>query len=218
MVEKILQSFKLPGCKPIIIPIVGRKRENELNGVSKATQDCRVTFEFQCGCEIYTQLFGWSCGLSRENIGNPMTNFFPASATHASELCIIIQVSNLFPKLEQAMNSGSIFPRIIIRKFGWILGQDGSTLDGYEENPTGTPLETIVFFTCFITYIQQVLDYIVLRIRYCQVDDRLNIYNQEGAALGSISGSVSLINGEMEYKSDSGEVDDKDEEPEYESI
>ncbi|MDR3285210.1 MAG: hypothetical protein LBS83_00820 [Holosporales bacterium] len=186
MPTKILQTFKLPGNKPIVIPIVGIREENEQNGISKATNDCLIVFKFQNDKIKNTELYGWDCSLSRESIGNPVVNFFPASATHASELSIVIGVNKWMPLLEQAMNSLEIFPTIKVQKYGWVKGEL-------------SVVNEVLFSTCCITYMQQILDYVVFRARFCQIDETMYIYDQKGEDQGQVVSSVSLEKGEMTY-------------------
>lgn len=174
-----LQSFRLPGRGRFTLPIVGKKQENDLSGISKSTFEWTIVFSF---LDAAFELFGFSHGTSRETIGHAVNQLFSGAATCLSDLVVIVPLDHNTPTFEQCMNNGTLCQSITIRRHGWVNGQIAV-------------LEERTFNVCYITRFMQVLDYVVLTIRTCEAEEKVNVYTQAGEAKGVASSMVSTITG-----------------------
>lgn len=183
------RTITLPGRNPIIIPIVGTNKNNELSGISKSTPEWMISMDniFEPGNSYKNdssliELFGFTYGTERETKGHSVNQLLSSSATRFSDLMIVLQNGTYIPKLEQCMNSGTRIDITKIKRFGWIKEQ----LQILEER---------TFEICYVTRIKQILDYIVLNIRACKRHEKIIIYKQDGTPNGQSSNFVSAIDG-----------------------
>lgn len=176
-----LQSFKIPGRNRSSIPIVRKKEENDQTGISKSTPEWIVSIP--AAGEIQAlELFGFSHGATRENVGHSVNHLIAGSATHFSSLSIIVQLNIFSPIFEQQMNNGTLLENVTIVRNGWVKGAI-------------VELEKRIFSTCYITRFTQILDYVVLEIRTCDVEENVNIYDQSGNKTGAVISKTSTTTG-----------------------
>lgn len=185
-----MKIIKLAGRSLIHFPIHGTNKNNELSGISKSTPEWMIRMDdileghvsSHAGDSKGTQLFGFSYHTERETVGYPVNQLIANAAFRLSDLIVLIQNATYSPILEQYMNNGTLINNIVITRWGWI----GASL---------TQLEQRVFSICYITQFRQILDYVVLFVRYVEVHENIYIYSQTGESMGQTGSKISALTG-----------------------
>lgn len=183
--------FVLPGRGKIRVVISGTTKHHAQSGISKTTPEWMVSFDDVLSAHIPVEhsgdtkgveLIGFSQNTSRETVGHAVSQLIADSAVRWSDLIVIIQHTTSGPVLESMMNNGTLIKDTRITRWGWI--RDSLAL-----------IEERIFKDCFITQFRQILDDLVLFIRYESVDERVYIFDQKGNAVGKVSSVLDAVTG-----------------------
>ncbi|GHS93126.1 hypothetical protein AGMMS49949_06060 [Alphaproteobacteria bacterium] len=188
--------FKFPGRSALTLPINEPKKDEGLSGISKSTPEWVISFDALLEAHLTIprgkgfpaasiELFEFTHDTTRETLGHSSNQLVAFTATRHSDLNVTIQNDSYAPVLEQYMNNGTCINRITITRLGWIQGAIQL-------------LEERTFKMCNITQFTQILDYIVLSIRYIDREEIVHIYKQEtalpaGECVSMVSASTNAI-------------------------
>ncbi|MDR1207813.1 MAG: hypothetical protein LBJ89_00510 [Holosporales bacterium] len=187
MAVKDYRTIRLPGRSAMRMPVIGVRKNNELSGISKATQEWTLEVGDIFGSHKihdseetlanHTELFSFSYDTVRETVGHSVNQMIANAATRFSDLVVIIQNATYSPVLEQYMNNGTMIPCVKIHRWGWI-------------NNSLVELECREFNVCYITQFKQILDYITLFIRPIERSECFSVYSQDGSKVGETASST----------------------------
>ncbi|MDR1907434.1 MAG: hypothetical protein LBQ43_01050 [Holosporales bacterium] len=185
------RTIRLPGRSTMKLPVVRTKKNNELSGISKATQEWTIkigdilgkgkTIDAADTIPNSAELYSFSYDTVRETVGHSVNQLIANAATRFSDLVVIIQNATYSPILEQYMNNGTMIPIVTIERWGWIANKL-------------TQLEERTFNVCYITQFRQILDYVVLFIRAIERVEKTAVFAQNGTSAGN---AASTTNAEL---------------------
>jgi hypothetical protein len=176
-----IQFFNIPGRTHYNLPIVGTNENNEQSGISKATREWELMVPVG-GAQVALELFGFSHGIFRDTLTNSTANFISGAATRSADLMVLLQIDNNSPTLEAYMNNSTLLEIVEVRRNGWIKG-------------VFSILEQLIFKTCYIVRFMHILDFLLMQIRVCEVEEKLQIYAQDGSPTGQTSSIIQTVTG-----------------------
>ncbi|MDR0631499.1 MAG: hypothetical protein LBF66_02955 [Holosporales bacterium] len=169
------------------MPIIGVRKNNELSGISKATQEWTLEIGEIFGDHKihdteetlgnHAELYSFAYNTERETVGHSVNPMIANAATRFSDLAVIIQNASYAPVLEQYMNNGTMIPYVNIHRWGWI-------------NNSLVELEIREFRICYVTQFRQILDYLTLFIRPIERSECFSVYSQDGSKVGETASSI----------------------------
>jgi hypothetical protein len=124
-----------------------------------------------------TEIISYTYYTNREVNSHGSNDLLSSAATEYSPLFVLMQVSHYCPFLEDKMNEGKYIKDIKINQ----LARINSTLNDID---TLTSLESRTFSGCYIISYEQVLDYVVIGIRYTAREETFFAFSQDGGVKG----------------------------------
>lgn len=129
------------------------------------------------GFENYTSVFGWQseCQRPMHTGDGPNTNGLDHSL-----VTVIIPVLSSLTELETSLYKGKLVDPVSLVKVGTI---------GY----TKVKMQEVKYKGCYITYLQQEFDRVILKISVCEKSNTLFQYDKQGHSQGQFVSTIDFI-------------------------
>lgn len=172
----LLEVPGFDGLQIAVIPAMHRSETPDDVGVRRC--DWTVAIDTLFLPEPSVELYGWYAESEREtgtDVGNQV--FTSARLSH-SPLVLVIPNGKHLADLENAMAKGKLIETIVVTH---LVNIDGVSL----------PTQINTFGSCFVTGVQQYLDYIIASFRICEKQIQCTAFNQHGKPCGVGAFSIS---------------------------
>lgn len=159
----------LDGLQIAVIPAMHRSEEEDDVGVRWCDWTLKMDTLFLP--RPYIELYGWYAESERETGTDVSNQLFTANRLLHSPLVLVISNGKHLTDLENKMAKGKLIDSVEIKHFVKI---NGITL----------PVQVNTFNNCFITGVQQYLDYIIISLRVQRKSVLCTSFNQRGQPCG----------------------------------
>ncbi|MDR2464576.1 MAG: hypothetical protein LBD36_03150 [Holosporales bacterium] len=166
----LLEVPGLDNLQIAVIPAMHRSEENEDTGVRTCEWAIQMDFLFI----PYIELYGWYAESERENGTDVANGLFTSSSLKHSELVVVLPGGKHLANLENKLASGQFISEVIITR--WIKFDLGFI--------TKIPIQINTFKGCFLTAVQQYMDYIIVRMRINKKEVICTAFDQDGFPSG----------------------------------
>jgi hypothetical protein len=165
--------LEVPGLDNLKIAVIPSMLRHEDGG-----EDCVRSYEWTV-CfgkklsEKPIRLYGWYAESERETGVEVGTKLFTDSCIKHSELVVVILNGVHLAKLENFLHRGELIENVIITRL--------IKLNEF----TPTPVQINTFQDCYISAVQQYLDYIIVRVRIEKKIVVCRLFDQKGTLIGA---------------------------------
>ena len=175
--------LEVPGIDNLKIAVIPAMRQNDLNDENGTKYiEWTVTIGTLLLPKPFVELYGWYAESERStgtDVGNKL--FTSASIKH-SELVIVIPSGAHLASIENHLANGHCISSVIITH---LIRLGGS--------PVPIPTQVNTFGDCYVTGVQQYLDYLIVRMRISTKSVTCTAFSQEGKPAGVGTYNVSFV-------------------------
>ncbi|MDR1208351.1 MAG: hypothetical protein LBJ89_03290 [Holosporales bacterium] len=177
------ELLDIPGLDNLKIAITPKMRRNESDDSGVRTREWTLTMDTVFLPTTFIELFGWYAESERETGTDVGNQLFTSSSIKHSELVVVIPCGKHLADLENMLASGELISNVIITRFIRI----GIFIE--------LPIQINTFRGCYITMVQQYLDYLIVRLRISKKTVVCTAFDQDGFPSGVGLFNVSFISG-----------------------
>lgn len=159
-----LEDFKIA-----VIPAMNRSETDEDTGVRFC--EWTLTMDKIFAPHMFIELYGWYAESERETGTDVGNQLFTSSSIKHSELIVVIPCGKHLADLDNKLAHGSLISYVVISH---LIKLNGKTI----------PIQVNTFEKCFITGVQQYLDYLIVRMRIHKKTVICTAFDQKGVLSG----------------------------------
>jgi hypothetical protein len=185
------ELLDVPGSDNLKIAVIpGMHNIEKEEGAGVRTQEWTLTMDTIFIPLLSIELFGWYAESERETGTDVGNQLFTSSSIKHSELAVVIPGGQHLAALENKLAGGEVISNVIITR----LIRIGLLIE--------LPIQVNLFRTCYITSVQQYMDYIIVRMRISKKTVTCTAFDQEGIPSGVGIFNVSFISGKTGFDLD----------------
>ncbi|MDR1597473.1 MAG: hypothetical protein LBR89_00850 [Holosporales bacterium] len=181
--------LEVPGSDNLTIAVISAMHHGE-QGEDTGARLCEWTIimDLMFPPLMSIQLYGWYAESERETGPDVGNQLFTSSSLKHSELVVVIPCGMHLATLECRLAAGKEVSKVIIMR----NIKTGGPL------PIDLPIQTIIFGHCYITKVQQYLDYIIVSLKIGTKMVICTAFDQEGMPSGVGVYDVSFVVGDID--------------------
>jgi hypothetical protein len=183
------EILEVPGSSGLKIAVIPAMNHNETDeGTDVRRSEWTFSFvEFSSGLLAIAEsaimsflnpgssmeIFGWHAETTRETGADVGHQLFTSASIRHSELTIVALVNQTFASFENKMATGTPIKTALIIRTTRMFGL-----------PIDTPIQINTFNDCYITSVQQYLDYMIIKMRISSKSVKCIAFRQDGFPMG----------------------------------
>ncbi|MDR0631062.1 MAG: hypothetical protein LBF66_00625 [Holosporales bacterium] len=181
------ELLDIPGLDNLKIAITPKMRRESGDDTGVRTREWTLTMDMIFIPALFIELFGWYAESERETGTDVGNQLFTSSSIKHSELVVVIPCGRHLATLENKLAGGEKISKVVITRFIRM----GLFIE--------LPIQITIFRGCYITMVQQYLDYLIVRLRISKKTVICTAFDQEGFPSGVGMFNVSFIAGETGF-------------------
>jgi hypothetical protein len=177
------ELLDIPGLDNLKIAITPKMRREEGDDSGVRTREWTLTMDSLFLPTTFIELFGWYAESERETGTDVGNQLFTSSSIKHSELVVVIPCGKHLANLENMLASGELMSNVVITRFIRI----GLFVE--------LPIQINTFKDCYVTMVQQYLDYLIVHLRISKKTVVCTAFDQQGYPSGVGMFNVSFVAG-----------------------